>query len=171
VPSNRIEKPRRLTLEGEAAVAGKKVRHSAVPAEDMMQAFAYRHLVPAQEWLVRVVGQGRARGPWKVAAVPVKVPAGGSAPFKLQIPADRIPGSLKFTLNEPPEGITIKGVSQSREGVAITLAADPAKAKPGLKGNLIVDAYLEAAAGKQGNNRRRQPLGTLPAIPFEITGM
>lgn len=168
VPANHIEKPRRLALEGKGSVGGKEIRHMAVPAEDMMQAFAYRHLVTSQEWLVRVVGQGRARGPWKVAAGPVKVPAGGSAPIKLLIPASRVAGSLKFTLNEPPEGLTIKGVTQSREGVAITLAADPAKAKPGLKGNLIVDAFLEGATGK---SKRRQPLGTLPAIPFEVVGL
>jgi hypothetical protein len=171
VPVNNIEKPRRLALEGKASVAGKEVRRTAIPAEDMMQAFAYRHLVTAQEWLVRVVGQGRARGPWKVTAGLVKVPSGGTAPLRLQIPASRIPGSLKFSLSEPPEGITIKGVTQSREGVAITFAADPAKAKPGLKGNLIVEAFLEGATGKQNNNRRRQPLGVLPAIPFEITGL
>jgi hypothetical protein len=172
VPANHIEKPRHLALEGKASVAGKEVRRTAVPAEDMMQAFAYRHLVTAQEWLVRVVGQGRARGPWKVASVPVRLPAGGSAPFTLQVPTTtRLPGTLKFSLNEPPEGITIQGVQQARDGIAITLAADPAKAKPGLRGNLIVEAFLETPAGKQNNNRRRQPLGILPAIPFEVTGL
>jgi hypothetical protein len=171
VPANHIEKPRRITLEGRATVAGKEVRHLAVPSEDMMQAFAYRHLVPAQEWLVRVIGPGRSRGSWKVAQTPVKLPSGGSAPIKLLVPSSRVPGTFKFTLNEPPEGISIKGVTQSRDGVAITFAADPAKAKPGLKGNLIVEGFLEGQSSKQNASRRRQPLGTLPAIPFEVVGM
>ena len=47
---------------------------------------------------------------------------------------------VKFTLNQPPEGITIQEVSDGRDGVAIVFRAEPGKAKPGLKGNLIVDA-------------------------------
>ena len=42
-------KPVRLNLEGRATIQGREVAHAVVPAEDMMQAFAYRHLVPAQE--------------------------------------------------------------------------------------------------------------------------
>jgi hypothetical protein len=39
-----------------------------------------------------------------------------------------------------------------------------------LKGNLIVDAFMERAAnpGAKQQAARRVPLGTLPAIPFEI---
>ena len=53
------------------------------------------------------------------------------------------------------------------------LHADVEKVKPGLKGNLIVDAFTErtmdpSGDGKQPANKRRVPLGTLPAIPFEI---
>jgi hypothetical protein len=73
---------------------------------------------------------------------------------------------VKLALNEPPEGIAIQKVSPGREGLSITLSADPAKAKPGLRGNLIVDAYTERAANKTA--KRRTALGTLPAIPFEV---
>ncbi len=41
--------PINLSLEGRATIAGQPLVRPAVPAEDMMQAFAYRHLVPAQE--------------------------------------------------------------------------------------------------------------------------
>jgi len=39
-----------------------------------------------------------------------------------------------------------------------------------LKGNLILDAYRELPPNPAAKNqaRRRQPLGTLPAIPFEV---
>jgi hypothetical protein len=39
-----------LVLEGRAMVDGVEVVHEAVPAEDRMQAFLWRHLVPAQEF-------------------------------------------------------------------------------------------------------------------------
>jgi len=47
--------PSRLTLQGRARIGGTLVSHAAIPAEDMMQAFAYRHLVPAQELQVAVL--------------------------------------------------------------------------------------------------------------------
>lgn len=47
-----------LAIEGRAAVQGRAVVRPAVPAEDMMQAFAYRHLVPSQDLEVAVVGRG-----------------------------------------------------------------------------------------------------------------
>lgn len=43
-----------LRIVGRATIAGKQVTRQAVPAEDMMQAFAYRHLVQADELLVTV---------------------------------------------------------------------------------------------------------------------
>lgn len=41
--------PVSLTVEGRATVAGEEIVHQAVPAEDRMQAFLWRHLVPAQD--------------------------------------------------------------------------------------------------------------------------
>ena len=43
-----------LSVEGRATIQGKAVVRSAVAADDMMQAFLYRHLVPAQELKVAV---------------------------------------------------------------------------------------------------------------------
>jgi hypothetical protein len=54
VPPRPTEYPVALRLEGSAAVDGKDLVVEAVPAEDMMQAFAYRHLVPADSLLVDV---------------------------------------------------------------------------------------------------------------------
>ena len=57
VPSSAAEKPAVLHVEGTAIVdeeTGEKLTTDAVPAEDMMQAFIYRHLVPVDELLVDV---------------------------------------------------------------------------------------------------------------------
>jgi hypothetical protein len=76
-------------------------------------------------------------------------------------------------LSEPPEGITLEKVSPSDEGAEIVLHIDAAKAKLGLKGNLIVNllpgkTMVAAQKGKKPANQRRGPVGVLPAIPFEI---
>ncbi|MCB1126036.1 MAG: hypothetical protein KDM81_06045 [Verrucomicrobiae bacterium] len=56
--------PVAIGLEGRARIAGQQVIHPAVPADDLMQAFIYRHLVPAQEWVVSVFGRPPTPGPF-----------------------------------------------------------------------------------------------------------
>lgn len=52
-----------LQLVGQSQVGGRTVVHPAVPADDMMQAFAYHHLVPSQQWAVVVIPRPGPRGP------------------------------------------------------------------------------------------------------------
>lgn len=54
VPYNHSGDPVAIRVEGTAVIDGKTVVVEAVPAEDMMQAFAYRHLVPADRLLLEV---------------------------------------------------------------------------------------------------------------------
>jgi hypothetical protein len=60
-PPRALPEPLRLSLEGAAMIAGQRIVHPAVPAEDMTQAFAYRHLVPAQALEVAVLPRAGAR--------------------------------------------------------------------------------------------------------------
>jgi len=43
-----------LTIEGRAKIGDREIAHEAVPAEDRMQAFLWRHLVPAQSLVANV---------------------------------------------------------------------------------------------------------------------
>lgn len=58
-PSEPSSKPINLVLTGQATVAGHSLEHKAIPAQDMMQAFFYRHLAPAKELSVMVSGNAR----------------------------------------------------------------------------------------------------------------
>jgi hypothetical protein len=51
-----------LLVQGKASIQGKAVVHNAVPADDLMQAFIYRHLVPAQELKLAVSRRGTSKG-------------------------------------------------------------------------------------------------------------
>jgi hypothetical protein len=170
---SRPEGPRSLALEGRATIAGRDVRRAGVPAEDMMQAFYYHHLVPAKDWLAEVTGAPRpnARAAFQIETeTAVRLPRGGAVGVRVVLNAPRLADTLRLELNQPPEGIAIQEVETVRDGVAIILRTDAAKVKAGLKGNLIVDAFMERAAppGAKQQAARRVPLGTLPAIPFEI---
>lgn len=158
-PRSSTGKPIEIELEGRAG----ELHHIAVPAEDMMQAFAYHHLVPQKEWMVRVIGQGQPANLRAASEKIVRLPVGGSVTVPLTVPP-RLVGDVQFDLNEPPDGVTLKCVGNS-----VVLSAAGGKVKPGLKGNLILDAFVERPAPNQGANaKRKQPMGTLPAIPFEI---
>jgi hypothetical protein len=176
-PAGQAQPPQLLTLEGAALVGGREVRRHAVPAEDMMQAFAWHHLVPAQTYLAVVNGGGLGREtPWKYAdEQPLQLPAGGSAQVLMTLPApfaNQAVQRLHLDLDAAPEGIAIEKVTLSGQSLVVRLRSMAGKVKPGLKGNLIVDASLDppvpAADKKPQANHRRTPLGVLPAIPFEI---
>jgi hypothetical protein len=173
-PATPTEKPLSLVLEGRATIQGHAVVHAAVPAEDMMQAFAYRHLVPAKEMDVAVSGRFMNRMSLKIlSAMPLRIPAGGTARVRVGAPSRGFVDRFRLELNEPPEGITLGKVSADDEGAEIELRSDAAKAKAGLKGNLIVNilpgqALAATAKKKKQGNQPRTVVGTLPAIPFEV---
>ena len=178
-PSRQLDEPVSLSIEGRAMIQGKPAVRAAVPAEDMMQAFAYRHLVPAQELKVAMVGGGRLAGrglPLRVPGdKPVKIPSGGTARVFVAGPPAALTGRIQLELSEPPDGLVIQDVVPVRDGAEIVLKADAKSAKPGLNGNLIVNIFASrpqatAQKAKKQANQRRVSIGTLPAIPFEIVG-
>jgi hypothetical protein len=171
-PPQAIAAPHTLLLEGEAQIAGRAVHRVGVPADDMEQAFAWHHLVPAKDGLVLVFGAGRRNPMWKVADDRIKVPAGGTAQIRVGISAAQMAQQVTLALSNPPEGISIVDVTKRDNTLEVRLRADN-KVKPGLKGNLIVEASMirprNAANPNPGPNANRPvPIGTLPAIPFEI---
>ena len=60
--------PIRLCLEGRAVIDGQEVVHPAVPAEEMTQAFFYKHVVPAGELIVVPEDRDRYREEAALAA-------------------------------------------------------------------------------------------------------
>jgi hypothetical protein len=173
-PPTELAEPVSLSLQGSTMIQGQVQVRKAVPAEDMMQAFAYRHLVPAKELEVAVLKRPPPRATMTIlSGSPVRIPPGATARIEVGLPGPRIADRAQFELSNPPEGISIQKASPVRDGVEIVLQTDATKVKPGLKGNLIINGYVPRpaetnAAKPKGNNNQRQPLGTLPAIPFEI---
>jgi hypothetical protein len=170
VPATVRPKPVNLVLEGRAIIQGQKVVRIAAPAEEMTQAFAYHHLVPAKDLMVTVSGNARARFPARVLNTgPIKIRAGGTALVQIAIPKAASANKIQLVLSDPPEGITLKKAVVNDDGAILQIHADGEKAKPGLKANLIVEVYPESAKLGGGAAKMSQlSLGTLPAIPFEV---
>ncbi len=174
VPLDPGPPPVALRMEGRATIAGSAVRRPAVPADDMMQAYFYRHLVPAQEWMIAIIGRGQGAIPLKLRdRKEVKLPSGGTATLHFVGPhGPFVQKMLQLTLSEPPDGLSIQKIAPSEEGIDIVLRADGAKLKPGWKGNAIIEASVERVPEATSANpkpvKRRVSLGMLPAVPIEI---
>jgi hypothetical protein len=176
MPATPREGPVTLQIEGRATVNGQEVARAAVPAEDRMQAFEYRHLVPSQELRVAVTGRSASKSaPVKILGdMPVKIPAGGTVSFKIAASSKDKTFSKKLHLElaEAPEGIVIKKVSPSGDGMEVVLESDAAKVTPGQKGNLLIGTF-PTKSSKSGKSKsgsgKNGPTAILPAIPYEIT--
>jgi hypothetical protein len=172
--ASQIGEPLNLSLEGRAIIEGREVVRAAVPADDMVQAFAYHHLIPAEGLRLAVVRRTVFRTPARILGEqPVRIPAGGSIRLRVQaqLPPNNLITTLHFELSEPPEGVQLRDSSPLEDGAEIVLQCDAAKAKAGLKGNLIVNVLGERQVARPNGaapNRQRVSLGTLPALPFEI---
>ena len=184
---NRYDQPLPVQLEGSAQVAGRTVTCLAAPAEDMMQAFAYRHLVPTGEFLADVTGFARFAPTIQLAtAGPVRIPAGGTATVNINSSMPRVIQAFKLDLSDPPKGITIQEVTPTSMGLSLVLKADAKTAQVGYADNLIVEASAEVdgpggrraapkgapkgapPAATKAKATRRVSAGVLPAISIEV---
>ncbi len=179
-----------LQLEGRALILNQEVIRPVIPADDMMQAFIYRHLVPAKELKIAFVGRAASsrnassrseatpgeRLQQLLQAVaprePVRLPAGGTTRLELKFPPFPRLDQLQFALKDPPEGITIQSAQLTANQTALVLQSDAAKVKPGQKGNLIITVLAPRpnppATPEKTGRPPLFPAGTLPAIGYEI---
>jgi len=164
----------RLQLHGRATTAAGEVVRAATPADDAMQAFLWRHLVPAREWLLWVApAKGRVPPIRPARSAPVEIPAGGSAVVRFEAPRWILERGVDLSLIEAPDGLSIANVTQTRNQVRVTLAAAPGKLPAGFCHNLILGAAVkpQGATAKTGAARARSAAQAivLPALPVTIT--
>jgi hypothetical protein len=173
IPAAVAKEPTKIILEGRANIQGHEIVRRAVPADDRMQAFAYRHLVPSTELWIGTTGRGATQEALRIKSdMPLKIPSGGTAHVRLTLPTFRTLEKITFELIDPPEGISIAESSLKGQDAGFIVQSDASKAKPGVFGNLIVNVLGERtppANDKPAPPRRpRLPMGTLPALPYEI---
>jgi hypothetical protein len=169
VPRGKSDQPVVLHLEGSARIGQVTAIREVVPTDRMMQAFAYLHLVPAQEFLAAVTPGGR-----RVPATPklegdrLRIPSGGQAKVLFQT-RGVVDENTQLVLSDPPQGVTLQNVSYGPDGATCTVKADAKHA--GYADNLIFEMFTEAGGkpkGKAAAQGQKVSLGYLPAVPFEI---
>jgi hypothetical protein len=165
----------KVALEGYSQAGEEKIVRPVIPSENMMQAFAYWHLVPSQELDVLVLNRARLRFTLAILdPTPLKIPAGGSAGLRIKTPAQAFANTMRLELNDPPEGITLAEVVPGEGETKLVLHSDASKIKPGATGSLVVNIVAKMGkqkakpGGKARMNQNSVVLGVLPAIRYEI---
>ena len=167
VPGKPFPEPVPLTFAGRAVIQGQAVVHPAIPAEDMMQAFLYRHLVPVKAMAVAVTAPPPPRPTPKIlSTMPIEIAPGGTGHVRISFPTDTPAGKIQFELNEAPDGITLQSFAPGRDCMELVLHGDPLKVKAGQKGRVTVRAWVEKSPAP---NKQLIPLESVPAIPIEIS--
>ncbi len=148
-----------LGLAGRARIGAEDVVRQAVPADDRLQAFILRELVPAQEWLVAVTRSGRRGAPPVTIAseLPVVVPRARNARIDLRVPGLSAGTVLELRLDNPPDGIALDGWEVTAGRITAFVKADPERVRGPLEDNLIVEVWTTV-------KKRRTFVGHLPAI-------
>ncbi len=167
----------RLRIVGTGRAGGRTLVRIAVPAEDVMQAFLWRHLLPAHELVGAVIPAGFRFPPLEpVSDATVEIAPGRTVPIRVRVPplAERHP--LHFVLKDPPAGLALERWTLANGELTLHLAAG-AEAKPtGRVENLIVEVYVAAPEGAGDAKKKKKPegprlkflAGTLPAIPCRV---
>jgi hypothetical protein len=174
VPTEAAKEPFLLQLNGYAMIQGRRFSRPAFPADEMTQAFAYRHIVPTKDWAVFVTGKPAGKLPCTFVDSGLRLPANGIGQARFLVDQGVDANNLRFELSEPPQGITLQQpvpVGLSR-GLVVPVKCDPEKVKAGLKGNLLFilsqeNTYINKTDKKLVTSR--WVMGMLPAVPFEVS--
>jgi hypothetical protein len=159
-----------IELEGHARIGDELLVRPVTPADDLMQAFFYRHLVPAQELIVTVAGPPELNRLVKVASgMPVSIPVGGTAQLKVNFTRGPVMDCLRFKLSAAPPGVSIKDVVPTRTGAEIILQCDT-NALPELVSEIVVTAVLPAgwAGSATKSPDQDREVGTLSPISIAL---
>ncbi|MBI5423318.1 MAG: hypothetical protein HZA32_04485 [Opitutae bacterium] len=169
-PSLAPSAPLPLALHGTATLAGRSVTHAAAACDDTMQAFLWRHLVPAAQWLAQIT----PRAPGLRIASPEIARLAPAQPLTVKIelaPPSPAYDALAAELINPPPGLSITASRLRGRTLELTLTAESLPPAGQRAGNLIFSISgtraNRSAKADTKNAAKPRPLGLAPALPYE----
>ncbi len=174
--------PLALNFEGRARIGDRLITRSAQPADDVMQAFLYRHLMPAEHAVFMPSERAMATIKLEPDGL-VQIRPGETKSFLFRTRKRPDAGMLRIELESGPTGIAIGDLAAVEGGYSFTVAADADAAKAGPRENLIIGLFVEREVKpkkkdlltnkepeKTSSSRKTIffPLGHLPAVPIQV---
>jgi hypothetical protein len=150
------------TIVGTGAMGNQPFTRTVVAAEDVMQAFSYRHLVPTTEFVVAVIETSLFGLSTDVPKDGLQIKQGAQA--KVLVKAARKEGAnfpIHLAVVDAPAGIVVKTepIAADKSELPVTITV-PKEAPAGWKVNVILSGTM--STGKETATR------TAPAIPIKI---
>jgi hypothetical protein len=171
VPVKIKAKKLELSIAAKAVIDGKKVTRKVIPADEIMQAFLWTHVVPAEKFQVV-----KSRRRWKVSRLDplkqkIKLVPGGTA--EITVKTNKVSKTQKifFELESPPKGIVLKKTIPGENYKVKLIIAAESNAKA-LNGNLIVRCLVNGTYISKKDNKKRKYVsdsGVLAAVPIQVT--
>jgi hypothetical protein len=125
-----------------AEVEGRMLEKPVVATDDCMQAFLWRHLVPAQE-LRTCEYAGYRRLPFKEEAMPlVEIAPGGEADFEIPLVEVANSDRYSFKIGTGPKGLRINSAKYSGGLLNISFSGDEELSTAAQSGNIIVEVHF-----------------------------
>ncbi|MBN1805864.1 MAG: hypothetical protein JW837_11485 [Sedimentisphaerales bacterium] len=173
-PAKGTGMPVALQLEGRIGIGGRIISRPVLAADDVMQAFLYRHLVPAEELMVLVRKDRWQLTPAELISYsPVRVTEGSSVEVRVKTRSSSTLKEIKLELVEPPKGLTLENVNAMPDGLVFNLKAEKDVVQSDFADNLIIEAVREYRTKKKdgtySGKTQRYSMGVLPAIPVKVT--
>ncbi|CAA6692996.1 MULTISPECIES: hypothetical protein [unclassified Lentimonas] len=160
----------KLQIEAVAGSEDRTVSRLAVPADNSMQAFLWRHLLPAQE-LYALSFSNYQRLVFAPDVVKVSMDFSAGQTVSVVLPVSRMPNKaklIKFRLLQAPEGVTLSESGIEEDGIHLQFKCAETLAIVGSKGNLIVEV-VDSRSNQKTKKTSNYSIGVLPAIPYQIS--
>ncbi len=166
--------PFTLELKGIAEINGKSVERPAVPADDVMQAFLYRHLVTAENLLVAPIKRGRRIPEMRLETeTPLKIVPGRDVEVRIKTGKHPVFKDVLFQAVNPQKGLSIAGFKHDgSETMSFQISADNDIQENDSVKNLVLETLIQVTP-KRGNSKspgkkRTWPLGFYIPVPYSV---
>ena len=155
----------KIGFTGEAVVDGKKITVPVIPAEDIMQAFLWRHIVPAEDMTLDITRRGWSMVQAKTKQVEVSPGDECKIVWINRAYKSKKQRDVVLELDQPPKGISIvKTTRDGQEYISELAVSEDAKT---WSGNLIFKLTINGINAKN-KKKSRYFVGYLPAVHCEI---
>lgn len=180
-PRTGPEAPIELKLVGVIQVGRETVRRPVMPADNVMQAFLWRHLVRAEAFTAHVRGKGGRWIPVVTLAEkkPIRLKRGGTTRVRFHSSRPVPTGSVVFGVIGGPTGVTAERVEHRHDGFVVVLRTSKDAKREKVVDNLILEAFAVPQQGRKAKRSKkkgrkgtrpdgRRSVGVLPAVPYLI---
>lgn len=134
-----------IQIVGNAVIGGKNVSRVSIPCEDMMQAFYYRHYVPAAQQNVcvntaKIFGKRYDSLKFETDYLDktLQIPIEGGKTFKIGRLNRKVAGNVKCNIESENGNLKVSKFYVSGNRMYVIINADPEKSKVGEMGRFIL---------------------------------